>query len=276
METAINNYFLFNDEVKNITQFDETFTQNGKCLYEVIRVIDGVPLFLEKHLERLENSAMISNMKLPMSKNKVKDKILQLIKVNGNEIGNVKIVFNYILDECSFYAYFVSHHYPSDKEYANGVDTVFYHGERNNPNAKIINLSFRENVDKLIRDKGVFEAILVDRNGNITEGSKSNIFMVKNTSIYTSPKSEVLPGITRDIIIEVANSLGYTVLEKKINYKEMVKMDGVFISGTSPKVLPVSKIEEEELSSANNEIIKNIHGAYDKYINEYVAKFNEA
>ena len=82
-----------------------------------------------------------------------------------------------------------------------------YFGERENPNAKIINLSFREKVNKKIREKNAYEAILVDRKGYITEGSKSNIFMIKDNMLLTSPVKAVLPGVTRGEIIDIAEEV---------------------------------------------------------------------
>lgn len=155
--------------------------------------------------------------------------------------------------------------------YENGVETILYFGERENPNAKIINDNFREKVNKEIKDKGVYEAILVDKNGYITEGSRSNIFMVKDNVILTSPVKAVLPGVTRGEIIEIAQKLQIQVKEIEYSYSDIDKLDGIFISGTSPKVLPIRKVNGINLNP-NNDLIRKLMKEYDDEITRYIEK----
>ncbi|ADZ21277.1 branched-chain amino acid aminotransferase [Clostridium acetobutylicum] len=274
MEKCVENYFVLNEEIKDKKTFDGNFVENGKSLYEVIRIIDGIPLFLGNHIKRLENSFKIEKLSFPVSLDNIKQNIFKLIEANKCEVGNVKLVFNYFENKCDFYGYFVQHKYPDEYDYINGVKTILYHGERSNPNAKVINLNFRKNVDKKIKEKGVFEAILVDRNGNITEGSKSNIFMVKSNTVYTAPVEDVLPGITREIIVEICKQCGYTVVDEKINYKKIDQFEGLFISGTSPKVLPICQVDDIKFNSQGTEMIRNIRKAYDDYISNYIKNFD--
>ena len=285
MEKSINQFFIYNNEILNSTDFNETMVSRGKSIYEVIRVIDGVPLFLGKHIERLLNSVKISNLTLSLNTFDIKKSILELIEINEVETGNVKIVFNYINDvRNDFIAYLISHNYPTVDQYENGVTAILFNGERSNPNAKIINLDFRNIVDGAIKENNAYEAILIDREGNVTEGSKSNIFMVKGNTVITAPTGGVLPGITRQSILDVCIDLGIEVKEVKMNFEELLSMDGVFITGTSPRVLPVNKISPEvqpfygkvyknvNFNSCSNEVILKIMKAYDKKIENYINK----
>lgn len=271
MSECFNKYFIYNSEIKKCEDFDENILYKGKSLYEVVRIIDGKPLFINKHLERIENSSKISKLDLWLSKEEIKEKIMQLIDRNCINLGNVKILFNFrenLLkkeEKKTFICYFVKHHYPKLEDYQNGVNTILYHGERKNPNAKIINMSFRVKVDKEIANKNAFEAILVDRNNYITEGSKSNIFMVKNANVMTAPLQGVLPGITRDIIINLCKNLQLNVTEEKIDYRNLKNLDALFISGTSPKVLPIKSVDNMNFNSADNEIVVKIMKAYDLF-----------
>jgi len=272
MAEAINSYFIINEERKGTELFNDNLTKDGKSLYEVIRVINGVPLFLENHLDRLYNSAKITNLKIGYGLEEIDCVIRKLINYNDVHNGNVKIVFNYKENGefNNFLAYFINHSYPTIEQYENGVPVIFYHGERSNPNAKVINLSFREQVDREIKKNNVYEAILVDRDGNITEGSKSNIFMVQGNEVLTAPMEAVLPGITRQAIIDLCIDLGLKVSEKKINFNNIQQIDGLFISGTSPKVLPINKIDETNFRSSSNKVILSIMEAYNSNIENYV------
>jgi len=272
MSEGINSFFIINDEEKNIEAFDDNLVLSGKSLYEVIRVINGVPLFLENHLQRLFNSAEITNLKIDYSFEDIKAVIIKLIEINKVNEGNIKIVFNFKenhKDDSNFYAYFVKHSYPLAEQYKIGVPVILYHGERNNPNAKVINTDFRAKVDAEIAENNVFEAILVDRDGNITEGSKSNIFMVKGNQVITAPLEAVLPGITREVIIDLCRELEIEVKEEKIHFENIKELEGLFISGTSPKVLPICKVDNIGFDSSANKTILSIMEAYNKRIEKY-------
>lgn len=274
MSECINNYYIYNDSIKESENFDEKILNKGTALYEVIRIIDGKPLFFKKHMARLKNSAKITNVTIKFTDEEIKQSIDKLIDINKVYNGNVKLIFNFEvnLDKLNAFAvYFVRHSYPSKEEYMFGVSTIFYRAERDNPNAKVLNTSFRELVNKEIRDKHAFEAILLDRNGDITEGSKSNIFMVKGDKVITAPLEAVLPGTTRQTIIEICNKLNIQVVEKKINYTQVKDLDALFISGTSPKVLPISKVDKFEFKSPQNEIVLKIMKAYDEEMNRDLA-----
>ncbi|MBP2033233.1 branched-chain amino acid aminotransferase [Clostridium algifaecis] len=262
MDKCTNEFFMLNDDIKHSHEFNDKEIKTGRSLYEVIRIIDAKPLFLEKHMARMKNSAKVANLKLWLSIEKVKKNILKLIEVNNINIGNIKIVFNFN-DENNFFAYFIEHHYPDTEDYKNGVDTILYSAERENPNAKIINVDFRKLVDIRIKKKNVYEAILVDKKGYITEGSRSNVFFVKGDRLITAPLEQVLPGTTRQVILEICGEMNINVIEKKINHNDIDEFDALFICGTSPKVLPVKLVDNFQFRSSQNKIVNEIMKNYD-------------
>jgi len=239
-----------------------------KIIYEVLRVMDRKPIFLENHLRRMENSFELINEKFTLSYEDISIKIDNLIKIENKFEGNIKITYG--VHEKKLKIFFVEHSYPSDEMYEHGVKTILYFGERENPNAKIVNETFRQNINSEIKDKNAYEAILVDKNGYITEGSKSNIFMVKDNELLTSPLKAVLPGVTRGEIIKIAGKFGIKVKEVEYKYSDIDKLDGMFISGTSPKVLPISSVNNINLNP-NNSIIRKLFEGYNNEINRYVS-----
>ena len=140
-------------------------------------------------------------------------------------------------------------------------------------NAKVVNKSFRDMVNEKIAEREVFEAILINRNGIVTEGSKSNIFMIKDDALYTSKVEAVLPGVTRTEIIELAEELNIQVNEVDYNYLGLKDVDAMFISGTSPKILPIKKIEEE-IIDVDNKVLRKLMRAFNEKINDYILNFN--
>lgn len=240
-----------------------------KVIYEVLRVIDGKPVFLEEHIRRMENSFKLVGQEFPLKYNDISLRIRELVKGENKTIGNIKLTYG--LNSKEFKVFFIQHSYPTNEMYEEGVKTILYFGERTNPNAKIVNDDFRSKVNAKISKNNAFEAILVDRNGYITEGSKSNIFMVKGSELITSPVKAVLPGVTRGKIIELAHKTGIKVREEEFSFKDIDKLDGMFISGTSPKVLPINKVDAIKLNP-HNDIIKILSEEYNNEIRIYLNK----
>ncbi|MGL4730119.1 MAG: aminotransferase class IV [Clostridium sp.] len=255
-------YILYNGVITHKEKYENIKSRSLKQIYEVIRIINGKPLFLKEHIERLINSIEIMNLNIIIDKKVIKKEMEELINKNKVIEGNIKI----ILDKENRYMFFIPHNYPSEDMYNDGVDTILYFGERENPNAKVINNDFRKIVNEKINESNVYEAILVDKNGFITEGSRSNIFLVVDGEVITSPTKSVLPGITRMKIIECCEKIGLKIREENFNYQNISTIEGAFISGTSPKVLPIRKIDNLKIDSKTNENISKIMKNFNELI----------
>ncbi len=258
----IHKYFLINDELKNIRYFDSTKNEGG--IYEVLRVIDGVPLFLEDHLERFFHSSKLSGNALDFSIPEITDFLVSLIQKNKIFTGNILISCKKNLE-----AFFIKHVYPKDSLYEEGVVCGILKAERNNPNAKVLHTSVRHRADQILAEKKYYEVILLDHLGKITEGSRSNVFFVKGKEVITSPEGKVLLGITRQKTIQLARDLDFKVLEKEVSFTELKSFDAAFITGTSPKILPISKIDAFKFNP-RNEVINQLIESYDKMISAYI------
>lgn len=259
--------FIFNGKAKKTSEFSEE--KEGKTIYEVIRIIDGKPLFIEQHYERMKYSFKLSGLEIEISQNEMIKQINTLVKENKASEGNIRITYN--SESKNLCIYFIKHKYPTKKMYEQGVETILFFGERENPNAKIQNDDFRQKVNEKLEEREAYEAILVNRNGLVTEGSKSNIFMIKDGILYTPEVKDVLPGITRIEIISMAIELNVKVVEQDINYLGINQMDAMFISGTSPKILPINSVEDVELD-VNNDTLRKMMDAFDKRIDTYIKK----
>ena len=274
---AVKNFYISNGEIKKTKEW--TDEPNGKVIYEVIRIINGKPLFYEEHYERMKNSFKLSNVEFKITEEELKEEIPELeivayekedidklVKANDLEIGNIKLTYNTTSKELR--GFFIKHSYPTEEMYKDGVSTIIYFGERENPNAKVINQSFRDAVNNEIKKKDAYEAILIDRNGFITEGSRSNIFMIRDRKLYTSKVEAVLSGVTRTEIIKMAKNNGIEVIEGNVNYKNIKMFEGLFISGTSPKILPINKVDDIEFD-VNNEFLRELMKKFDEVIENY-------
>lgn len=261
-------YFLLNDLVQEIECFDESLLKDGKCLYEVIKVKEGIPLFLERHIKRLHNSAKLTNLNLWVDDKYVEKALYKLISENEVHEGSLKFVLNF--DKKTFIAFFEEVTFPSEKDFNEGVSIWTYKRERDNPNAKVLNMDFRADLDKFMKEKNIFEALLVDRNGYITEGSKSNVFIVMDNKIITTPVKAVLPGTKRGIVLEICKKADIVLEERNIEENELERVQGIFLTSTPFDVLPVKEVDGFKILSGENPLIKNVMYLYSEMVVNYI------
>ena len=244
----------------------------GFSVYEVVKIISGIPLFFESHMKRLSNSLQLSGISdFIITPKEFLHHVLELCKSNQLYFGNIelRVVSNSGNIDC--YIGFIRHSYPQPMNYISGIEASLINIERDNPNAKVKYSKARIEADKFLAEKDVFEVLLVDDQGYITEGSRSNMFFIKESVVYTAPIENVLPGITRKYVIEALRQLGVEFIEQKISIDELQLIDAVFMCGTSPGILPVRDIDGYGFD-VNNKLLRAIMLRFNDIIKQYVIK----
>ena len=230
-------------------------------VYEVIRLSGGRPQFLQEHYDRLERSLASMRIPVPFTRDELAGCIAQLGEESGIKDHNIKVEVD-VSGHSTMYLN--PTHYPSAEQYEKGVRTGLFKGERKNPNIKMMDRELRDATDKAIKSGGLYEVFLVNRDGIITEGSRSNVFFIKNGEIYTSPTDTVLPGVTRTVIIRILEDAGIPLHYCAIKQDELNSFDAAFISGTSPKVLPVAAIGDTAYD-VDDPVLRSVMARYDTY-----------
>ncbi len=273
MLQAYHQCFLQNNEVKPSRDFNNDFMNEGVSIYEVVRIIKSKILFFEEHFDRLENSAKLLSLDLWFNKNEVLQKMKQLTELNRLVDGNIEFIFHLSESgEESFYCLFIEDRYPTPEMIQNGVASDLHYAERENPNAKVINLDLRSKTTAQIKSNELYEVLLVDKKGFITEGSRSNIFFIKENEIFTTPITEVLAGITRMKVLEMCKKNEIPVHEKTIKAEEINQFDAAFFTGTSPKVLPILNIGDATFNP-QLPLMKKLVSLFDQLIEEHLTHF---
>ncbi len=267
MSEITGNFFLADGFFEPIEKFEKVSRKMIFEVYEVIRVISGVPLFCEDHFCRMMNSLQLLHKNIPVDFQDFEEQMKLLSSKNNFQNGNIKIVVGE--QTKNLLMYFIPHHYPAEAEYRQGVKTDFYHAERVNPNVKAHLAELRKNVNDYLKESGYFEVFYVDRNGAITEGSRSNVFFIREGIVYTCPPEKVLLGVTRQKVIECLKNTNIPLIETAVTEAEAASFESVFLTGTSPKILPVSAIDELKFSCAS-ETMQKIRNEYDRMIEQYV------
>lgn len=258
----IHKYFVFNNEIRPNEVFVPAENEGG--IYEVLRVVKGIPLFLNDHLERFFHSAQLAGKVIPYTENQIKEFLDNLIVKNETPEGNVLIS-----SKVNLKAFFIPHNYPTNEMYSEGVYCGILKAERDNPNAKVFQTTVRQSADKLLAEMGFYEVLLVDNLGKITEGSRSNVFFVSGNKLLTAPPDKVLLGITRQKTIQLATNLGIQVHEAEIDLNELKNYSSAFITGTSPKILPIKKIGQFNFNP-KHEIVRLLMKSYNEMIEDYL------
>lgn len=272
MSECYSNYFIMNGELMPSGLFKNSDVYEGDSLYEVIRMMGGAPLFFSDHMERLAYSAEHHGRKMLSTDDGMANDLLLLRKNAGVKEANLKIVFNYKDEGNTYLLYFIEALYPTPLQYREGVPVILFTAERTNPGVKIINHRLRSEIYHRLITDNAYEAFLVDSEGYITEGSRSNAFFIKGEELYTAPDDKVLGGITRKHILDICRQSSVRVNMESIRADEIAEFDSVFMTGTSPMVLPVNAIGSLAFRT-DNHVITMITELYSARVRESITSF---
>lgn len=271
MSECVREYFLLNDQLLPAGLFGSLFKPPVNYVYEVFRATCGVALFLEDHLERFFRTVTLAGTDTGITDSMLKSGIYKVIGNNAPDDGNLKISLYTDHSGQQLFIYYTPHVYPTAEEFRHGVSTELFFAERNNPNAKVMDTRLREEADLMKREHVVYEVLLVDRDGFITEGSRSNVFFIKDGYLITPPSGMVLEGITRKQIIQLAAENDIPLKEEKVHYQNLNYFDGLFISGTSRRVLPVRRVNELEFR-VTDPLIAKLQRLFEQKVIDYLQK----
>tara|TARA_Y100000996_G_C22458991_1_gene617185 strand:+ start:55 stop:975 length:921 start_codon:yes stop_codon:yes gene_type:complete len=241
----------------------------GMGVFEGVRAYetkDGGAIFrLIEHTERLFTAASKINITIPfssdelcqaqvdtMSKNKLTEGYIRPIVFLGNESMGLRSQDSLTVNVAIACWEWPSYMDPEAKK--NGISVVKSPFQQyDNPlysNNKIIGTYV--NSIMAVNDaisKGAEEAILMDKNGYISEGSGENLFIVKNSKLITPTTDYCLNGITRQSVISIAKNLNYSVEEKNLSFEDLLDADEAFYSGTAVEITPISTVDGSTIGS---------------------------
>jgi branched-chain amino acid aminotransferase len=265
--------FMANGEMLAVSAFEDYFSPRQTYIYEVFRIIQGIPLFIEDHLDRFFQTTVLAGTVSGCSRKELLGNILKVIRQNGGNEGNIKIsIVPGKSGTQNLLIYFTPHQYPTKAEFSEGVSVGLLEAIRDNPNAKVMDIPLRKETDNIKQNAEVYEVLLVDRNGNITEGSRSNVFFINGDEVITPPLESVLPGVTRKHIIGLCTSIGIRLTETPVQVNNIGQFDALFLSGTSRKVLPIRKVEDH-IFPVNNLLLLKISELFNNHVEKYIKNY---
>ena len=246
-----------------ISVFDHGFLY-GDGVFEGIRSYNGVVFKLKEHIDRLYNSAKAIMLDIPMTKDEMIEAVLKTLRKNGLKDAYIRLVVtrgkgDLGLDprKCPKPSVIIITvpllQLYDEKVRERGMSMIVSWVRRDSVDAtthEIKSLNYLNSILAKIEanNAGADEAIILDPNGFICEATGENIFIVKDGKLFTPPStSGTLPGITASVIKEIAQKLGYQVIEKGITVTELYCADEAFLTGTAAEVMPIREVNKRQI-----------------------------
>ncbi|KYD15227.1 branched-chain-amino-acid transaminase [Parageobacillus sp. VR-IP] len=253
----LNGEFVTKENAK-ISVYDHGFLY-GDGVFEGIRVYSGNVFRLREHIDRLYNSAKSILLTIPYTKEEMIHYVVETIRKNQYQDAYIRLVVSRGVGDLGLDPYncqkpqvviiaeplalFPKHLYET------GIEVVTVATRRNRSDVlspKVKSLNYLNNVLVKIEAHlaNVSEALILNDQGYVAEGSGDNVFIIKDNVVYTPPGYVgALEGITRQAIIEIAQDLGYVVKEEPFTRHDVYVADEVFLTGTAAEVIAVVKVD---------------------------------
>jgi len=269
---------IFNGELIEEREANVSIMDKGYffdfTVYSSVKVVQGKIFFPEYHITRLFESSKLIGIKHNFSEkevlswinkiveiNKLKDSLLKVLLI-GDPDGNDKVkLFIFQVSGLTYYP---------DKLYKNGAKVITYNGERRVPQSKTKDLLMSFLAFREAKENEAIDALLIDRDGNIREGTRTNFFAIKGKTIFSALDEDVLGGITKKIVLEVSKK-DFDIKHGKIPLANIKNYDEFFITSTSMNVMPIKQIDDMVFDTDFKEtklIAKLFKEYYDKEIFE--------
>jgi branched-chain amino acid aminotransferase len=253
----IDGHYYDKDEAK-ISVYDHGLLY-GDGIFEGIRIYNGRVFKLKEHLERLYSGAKALLLTIPLSPEDLGKQVEEAVKINQKEHGYVRLVVTrgkgdlgvnpYLCKKASIIIIVDDIQLYPPEHYQKGINIMTSSVRQQSAittDPRIKSLNYLKNILAKIEaiQAGCLEAILLNQDGYITECTADNIFMVKNSILYTPhPSCGILEGITRQTVIQLAAQAKIEVRETLLTRYDLYNADECFLTGTGAELIPVTKID---------------------------------
>ena len=238
----------------------------GFGVYENIRVVKGRPLFLPDHIERLLVSCQAIDLKHAISADQLSQWIHDLVGKTDADAFNLKLLLIGAPDpkNAALSIIPLAPKFPDKKLYSKGASIITVKYERQFPQAKTLNMLGSYLAFRKAKEAGCEDALLINRDGCITEGTRTNFLAFRGQTIISPPLEDILLGVTLKHVMTVASDAGFKIIHEPIPLSGLPSIDGACITSTSSKIMPLSIIDG--VSIPIPETLKNLMKQFDVFL----------
>ncbi len=228
----------------------------GFGVYETIRYVHGAPLFLDDHLERLMGSAEGIGLEHEFTVSKIEGWIKELANKNEVDACNMKLLLvgGPTPSEATLSIQCLAPHFPDRKLYKKGAHAITVEMERPFPQSKSLSMLPSYIAYREANAAGAYDALILNRDGYIIEGTRTNFFVMKGRVLYTPPEEEILLGVTRKHVLKAALENGYTLETRSVKPEDLGEYDAAFITSTSSKIMPLQSIDTHSFGAPHADL----------------------
>jgi branched-chain amino acid aminotransferase len=257
----------------------------GDGVFEGIRVYNGKIFECEAHLDRFWASAKAIRLTIPMSRDQFRAAMEETVRANGFKdcyirtvatrgVGDLGIDPRKSPKPSLFIIADLISVYPREM-YEKGMTLITSSVIRNHPNAlsaRIKSLNYLNNILAKIEanDAGASEAVMLNHEGNVSECTAENIFIVREGQVQTPTASDgILEGVTRKVMLRLCQAMQIPCVEKILQRHDLYIADECFVTGTGAEVAPVTKIDGREIGTGRpGPITKRLIDAFHRHVRE--------
>ncbi|WP_018477649.1 aminotransferase class IV [Pontibacter roseus] len=247
---------LFAYNLGGVVPLDQAFLhisdlsiQRGYGVFDFVKVHGNTPLFLDDYLDRFLSSAQQMELQLPLSREELKHTIFLLVQKNGLEVSGLKMILTGGYSDDGFTPVapnlLITQHpltLPTQSKVENGIKIITHDYVREIPTAKTINYSMGIRLISQIKAKGA-EEVLYHRQGIVSEFPRCNFFIVRQDNTVVTPAENVLPGVTRKRVLEIAGRR-YRAEQAKVTLEDIAQAKEAFLTSTTKRVLPIVQVDD--------------------------------
>jgi len=287
MEKIFINGSIVSLDQARISVLDRGFLY-GDGLFETMRAYGGEILRMKEHMERLFQGAKEIGLALPYKREELGNAIKRILKMNRLSEAYIRLTVTRGISEPGLVSrsrslptlVIVAKEFKalSSSEYRKGWKAIVVETRQNqaSPLSRIKSLNFLNNILARIEaeEKRCDEGILLNTLGEVSEGSTSNIFLVKKDNLITpEEESGLLPGITRGIVVELAPNQGLKVYNRRVALDELFAADEVFLTSTLIEVMALVEVDGKQIGNGKpGKVTKKIHKAYRDLVGKEVGR----
>lgn len=247
------------------------------AIFDYFRVLEGTPVFLEDHLDRLTGSAEKMDLPLNWNRDQIRQMILDLISANDASDAGFRVVVTGGFSEDGFAPatpnlYMLLHALPTydQKDWTEGRTLISAAYVRDVPTVKTCIYVKSLLVNKAMKAANAAE-VLYHWKGSITECSRSNIFFVTPEDVLVTPAEGMLRGITRKNVLTIAERQGIPIELREVHLEEVPWMKEAFLTSSTRGVLPITAIDDMQVGDGKpGAMTETLHQAFQALVNENV------
>ncbi|MEP2772714.1 MAG: aminotransferase class IV [Fulvivirga sp.] len=263
-----------------VLSINDLAIMRGYGIFDFFRLSDGVPLFIDDHLDRFYHASERVRLKIPFTKNELKEHLYTLFDKNQMRVAGIRMILTggytpngYDPGQPNLVITQEPITFPPAYKYENGIKLITHEYLRDLPEVKTINYMTGIFLQDKVQREGAYDVVYY-YNDQVLELTRSNIFIVDEHNKIITPKNNILLGITRKNLLRAAKDK-VSIIERPIALKELYNAKEAFLTGTTKRVLPITQMDDRTIGNGKpGNVTRQMIELFEQYEREYVSSYS--